>query len=121
LPFEITFHIYLASRTHWVHLKKVIRWVVVPRVGEFIKFKNDGVGDYFAHQVMSVEYRETGEIEVMMELLENVDDRMYSFEGEAEFLEYYNSYLSEGWSSPRGIVTNPHLYPGSRGVAGTDP
>jgi hypothetical protein len=35
---------------------------VVPRVGEFVKFKNDKPGEYFAFPVKQVTYRETGEI-----------------------------------------------------------
>jgi len=50
----------------------------VPRVGEFLKFRDAVVGDYFAFQVSSVTYREDGHVEVWTELLDNIDNRMYS-------------------------------------------
>ena len=78
----------------------------VPRVGEFLKFQNEEVGDYFAWEVTEVTYRESGTIEVWTELLDNIDDRGYSFEEEAEFDEYYESYLAEGWQSERGVGPN---------------
>jgi hypothetical protein len=78
----------------------------VPRVGEFVKFRNAVVGDYFAFQVTEVTYREAGAIEVWTELLDNVDQRMYSFEEEAEFDDCFNSYLAERWQCPRGVGPN---------------
>lgn len=106
---DLEFSIWLASKTRWVHLTKVIAMPVVPRVGEFLKFKNAVVGDYFAFQVSEITYRESGKIEVWTELLDNVDNRMYSFEEEAEFDEYFQSYLAEGWQSPRGVGPNRRL------------
>ncbi len=81
---------------------------VVPRIGEFVKFKNEEMGDYFGFEVIEVAYRETGEIEIMTDLLNNIDGRMYSFddEDEEEFGEYYQSYLREGWMSERGVSSN---------------
>lgn len=78
----------------------------VPRVGEFMKFQNAALGDYFAFQVSSVTYREGGLVEVWTELLDNIDNRMYSFEEEHELDEYLNSYLAEGWQCPRGVGPN---------------
>ena len=103
---EIEFSIYLASKKEWVHLRKNIRFPAVPRVGESIKFNNSVVGDYFAWTVKQVTYRENGVIEVMTDLLDNINCRMYSFEEHDEFLEFYHSYLDEGWISPRGVKVN---------------
>ncbi|ENK2328142.1 hypothetical protein AB3A96_004251 [Vibrio vulnificus] len=103
---EIEFSIYLASKKNWVHLVKNVHLPVVPRVGESVKFNNRIVGDYFSWTVNQVTYRESGMIEVTTELLDNTNNRMYSFEEQDEFLEYYHSYLNEGWVSLHGIKTN---------------
>ena len=103
---EIEFHIYLASTTRWVHMVKLIEFAAVPRVGDFVKFQNGEVGDNYAWDVTDVTFREPGKIEVTMGLLNNVDDRWYSFEDEAEFNEYCNSYIAEGWSAPGGVSKN---------------
>jgi hypothetical protein len=103
---KIRFSVWIASKTRWSHLTKVVEMPVVPRVGEFMKFRNAKLGDYFAFQISQVTYREAGEIDVWTELLGNVDDRMYSFEEEAEFDDYYHSYLEEGWECPRGVGPN---------------
>ncbi len=79
---------------------------VVPRVGEFVKFANKELGDYFAYPVKQVTYRESGQIEVWTKLLDNIDDRGYSFEDESEFDEYLASYLAEGWTCSRGVQPN---------------
>ncbi len=103
---EIEFSIWLASKTRWVHLMKTIEMPSVPRVGEYLKFRNAQIGDYFGWQVSEVTYRESGSIEVSTELLDNVDERGYSFETEAEFDECYRSYLAEGWETERGVKPN---------------
>lgn len=103
---NIEFSIWLASKTRWAHLTKDIPMPVVPRVGEFMKFHNNSVGDYFAWEVTQVTYRESGNIEVWTELLNDIDNRKYSFEDEEEFDEYFQSYLSEGWRCARGILPN---------------
>lgn len=105
---ELEFSIWLATKTRWAHLRKVIQLPVVPRVGEFMKFRNAVVGDYFAYRVTEITYREAGLIEVWTELLDNMEDRMYSFETEAEFDEYFTSYINEGWQCRRGVVPNPY-------------
>ena len=103
---KVQFSIWLATKTRWAHLTKWIDMPVMPRVGESMKFRNEKMGDYFAFKITGVIYREDGEIEVWTELLDNIDDRMYSFEEEDEFDEYFNSYLAEGWSCERGIGPN---------------
>ena len=109
MTMDIEFSIWLATKTRWTHLTKVIHMPVVPRVGEFMKFQNAVVGDYFAFQISEVTYREGGRIEVWTELLDNIDNRMYSFEDEEEFDVYFNSYLAEGWQCPRGVGPNRRL------------
>jgi hypothetical protein len=112
IKIDIEFSIWLATKTRWAHLTKVISMPIVPRVGEFMKFRNVAVGDYFAFRVSQITYREDGLIEVWTELLDNVDERMYSFEDESEFDEYFASYIAEGWACHEGIGPN-------RRVAGT--
>ena len=78
----------------------------IPRIGEFVKFTNNKQGDYFSWKVTEITYRESGDIDIRTELLDNVDNRGYSFETEDEFDAYYQSYLHEGWQSKEGIVEN---------------
>lgn len=108
---DIEFSIWLATRTRWAHLTKTMSMPVVPRVGEHVKFRNEVVGDYFAFRVSAVTYRESGGIEVATELLDNIDDRMFSFEAEEEFDEYFASYLAEGWRCERGVGPNRRIKP----------
>jgi hypothetical protein len=111
---NIEFSIWLATRTRWVHLTKTIEMPTVPRVGEWMKFRNSELGDYFGFRVSEVTYREGGLVEVWTELLDNVDNRMYSFDDESEFDEYLASYQAEGWICPRGVSPNRRLAsPGS--------
>ncbi|HEX5103224.1 MAG TPA: hypothetical protein VFV87_05405 [Pirellulaceae bacterium] len=106
MTFEIQCSIWLASKTRWAHLTKLVRLASVPRVGEYLKFQNHEQGDYFAWRVSQVTYRESGEIEVWTELLDNIDDRGYSFDEESEFDSYFQSYVGEGWTCERGIKPN---------------
>jgi hypothetical protein len=106
MAIDIEVSIWLASKTRWVHLVKTIALPVMPRVGEYLKFRNAEQGDYIPWKVTQVTYREGGETAVWTELLDNIDDRGYSFEEEAEFDSYLQSYLAEGWNSGRGIVPN---------------
>jgi hypothetical protein len=109
---DLNVSIYLASKTRWVHLEKTIRLAAVPRVGEWLKLSNDVVGDYFGWRIEAVTYRESGVIELMTDLLDDIDGRGYSFEEESEFDAYFHSYLECGWTSPRGIKPNTR-YKGS--------
>jgi hypothetical protein len=103
---DIRFSIWIASKTRWTHLTKLIAMPTTPRVGEYMKFLNAEQGDYFAWQVTEVTYREGGPVEISTELLDNIDQRGYSFETEAEFDEYLQSYLAEGWTCEGGIGPN---------------
>jgi hypothetical protein len=106
---DIEFSIYLATRTRWAHLTKTVSLAALPRAGDFVKFNNEKLGDYFAFEVASVTFREGDRVEVMTELLGNVDNRLYSFEDERELDEYVATFLSEGWVCERGIGPNNRL------------
>ena len=103
---KLEFSIWIASKTRWAHLTKGIEMPTVPRVGEYMKFNNDEMGDYFPWRITEVTYRESGHVDVCTELLDNQDDRGYSFESEVEFDEYYQSYLDMGWRCERGVGPN---------------
>ena len=109
LRLDIECSIWLASKTRRAHLTKVIAMPTVPRVGEYLKFRNAEQGDYFGWRVSQVTYRETGEIEVWTELLDDVDGRGYSFDEESELDEYFASYIEEGWVCERGIRPNTRV------------
>jgi hypothetical protein len=101
--FDLEFSIWIASKTRRSHLTKTIKMQAMPRVGEWIKLKNDVVGDYFAWKITEITHRECGHTEVSTELLNNTDGRGYSFENEDEFDEYFQSYISEGWACELGV------------------
>ncbi|MGE0708718.1 MAG: hypothetical protein AB7N76_21170 [Planctomycetota bacterium] len=42
---QISFSIYLASKTRWAHLQKEIDLASVPRAGDYVKLENARVGD----------------------------------------------------------------------------
>ena len=112
MSIDVEFSIWLATKTRWAHLTKTLPMPTVPRVGEFAKFSNEKAGDYFAWKITQVTYRESGGVEVWTELLENIDDRGYSFETEEEFDEYFGGYISQGWQCKRGLKPNTR-YKGS--------
>jgi hypothetical protein len=103
---DVEFSIYLATPTRWAHLQKTVSLPAMPRVGEWVKFRNEEMGHYLGFEITQVTYREGGAIEVMTALLDNVDDRMYSFDDEAELDKYLASYLREGWRCDRGVGPN---------------
>lgn len=73
-----------------------------------MKFNSSNLSDYFSWKVTQVTYRECGSIELWTELLENIDNRMYSFEDDEEFQEYLHAHKLEGWEAPFGIKENTH-------------
>lgn len=109
---DLLVSIYIASKTRWAHLEKSVRLPAVPRVGEWLKLCNAEMGDYFAWRVMEVTYRESGGVEIMTDLLDDIADRGYSFEDEAEFDSCFRSYQASGWTASRGIKPNTR-YKGS--------
>ena len=109
MPVEVQVSIWLASPTRRVHLQKLLQLQALPRVGEFLKLRNGKIGDYFPWRVTDITHREGGTIQLSTELLNDDDGRGYSFASEAEFDEYYESYLREGWTSQRGVGRNTRL------------
>lgn len=104
---NVEFSIWIASKSSWVHLVKSIPMAVVPRVGEYIKFVTENF-DYVPWKVSQVTYLENGLIEVWTELLNNIDNRKYSFDDEGEFEDCLNDFKSNGWVIPKGIKQNPY-------------
>ncbi|MCB9878101.1 MAG: hypothetical protein H6835_10910 [Planctomycetes bacterium] len=94
---DVLVSIYLASKTRWAHLQKTVVMPAAPRVGEWLKLRNEEQGDYFGFRVCEVTHREDGCVELMTELLDDVGGRGYSFAEEPEFDDYYRSYLACGW------------------------
>ena len=74
-----------------------------------MKFRNEKLGDYFAFEVTQVTHREGGQVEIQTDLLDNVNQRMYSFEEEEDLDEYFCAYLAEGWRCERGIGPNSRI------------
>ena len=105
---DVSVSIYFASKTRWVHLQKTLSLSAVPRVGEWLKLRNEQVGDYFAWRVVEVTHREAGLVEVMTDLLDD-DGRGFSFDHESEFDDYHRSYLACGWV---GVVSPNTRYKG---------
>ncbi len=89
--------LYLPSDTRLAFLEKEIEFSAMPRVGEWIKFKNDQVGDYFAFRVREVTHRENGIPDVMMEPMEDANGKPEFAGREQELDEYVQSYVQEGW------------------------
>lgn len=106
---QLTVSIWFASKTRWAHMTKTLSMPVVPRVGEWMKFENPVLGDYFAWPVTQITYHESGLIEVWTGLLDDIDKRGYSFDSEPEFDECLQSYLSAGWRCDRPPGENRRL------------
>ena len=102
---NMQFSIWIASKTKWAHLIKDIQLESVPMVGNYIKF-NCFNYDYIPWKITQITFRENCKIEVWTELLDNIDNRNYSFEEENEFLECYNDFLKDNWICERGIGEN---------------
>lgn len=109
MPHQLTFSIWLASKTRWAHLTKTIDMQAVPRAGEFVKFTLKGEDDYVPWRVSEITYRESGAIDISTELLDDLDGRGFSFSEEEEFDETLAEYQASGWNCPRGIKPNTHV------------
>jgi hypothetical protein len=106
---DVEFHIWIASKSRWAHLTKVISMPVIPRTGEFVKFHAPKISDYVPWKITQITHLESDGIEVWTELLNDIDGRSYSFENEAEFDEYHAAYVTAGWQCPRGITQNTRV------------
>jgi hypothetical protein len=98
---------YLDSETRLVLLEKYIDFHAMPRVGEFVKFINAEMGDYFAFRIDEVTHREGHEPALGLDRLPPRDGRQAAF-NEDDLDEYTDSYLAEGWLQ-RSTVSN-HCY-----------
>ena len=91
--------LYLASRVRLALLEKVVAFVALPRLGEFVKLRNCDQGDYFAFSVVQVTHREGGRPEVWLHLISSaVDQSSTNFFEDDELDELIASYDREGWS-----------------------
>lgn len=106
MTYELHVHIYFASRTRWAHFEKTLEMPAVPRVGESIRFCHPDLGDFVSWRVSEVTHQESGPIDVSTSLLENLDNRMYSFEFEAEWDDYYSAFTQAGWDCALGVRPN---------------
>jgi len=81
-------------------LEKDVEFVSMPRVGEWLKLRNEKMGDYFAFRIREVTHREGRSPDIMLELMLDADGRpeFSGREGEEELDEYVQSYVEEGWA-----------------------
>lgn len=88
---------YLASDVRLASLEKTVNFVAMPRAGEFIRFNNKKMGDYFDFAVDDVTHVEDEDPEITLELWR--DENGYNLlEDETELDEYVESYEAEGWN-----------------------
>jgi hypothetical protein len=106
---DLQFSIYIATKSRWAHLTKILSLPVVPRAGEFVKFDKPELGDYLPWKISQVTYYETGAIEIQTGLLDDIHGRGFSFEDETEFDEYYSAYIQAGWQCSRGPIKNSRI------------
>jgi hypothetical protein len=96
---EVDVCLYIASHARVARLQKLLGFVVLPRLGEFVKIRNREQGDYFAFTVAQVTHKEGGPPELWLELTTAVGDRsMVDLFEDSELDEYVASYLREGWT-----------------------
>ncbi len=87
---------YLDSSSRLCRLQKELEFHALPRVGEWLKFANAEMGDYFGFRVAEVTHREGGYPELMLDKLTPEDGKTSAFD-EEELDEYVASYLATGW------------------------
>ena len=89
--------LYLGSETRLAFLEKEVEFVSMPRMGEWLKLKNDKMGDYFAFRIQEVTHREGRTPDIMLELPLGSEGRPEFSGREEELDEYVQSYVREGW------------------------
>jgi hypothetical protein len=89
---------YLATPKRLVRLTKRLSFCTLPRLNEFIKIKNQSLGDYFAFLVVQITHKEDGvpELWIHTSIFLNGRTRI-SFWPEEELDEWIASYEEEGW------------------------
>ena len=89
--------LYLVSDRRIALLEKVIAFVALPRLGDFVKLANRKQGDHFAFSVVQVTHRENGRPEVWLQLTSSVGGRSkVDFFEDVELDEYVSEYRHEG-------------------------
>jgi len=88
--------LYLVSEKRLGYLTKEIDFQCLPRTNEWVKLKNEKLGDYFGFKVDEITHREGALPEIMLQpLMKNEFE--YDFFEEDELIEYIDSYKEEGW------------------------
>lgn len=88
--------LYLVSERQIGYLTKEIDFHSLPRAYEWVKLKNEQMGDYFAFKVDAITHREGALPEIMLQpLMKSETD--YDYFDEKELIEYIDSYKEEGW------------------------
>ena len=87
-------------------MQKIVGFVVLPRLHEFVKLRNREQGDYFAFSVVQITHREDGPPELWLHLSSFVGGRsVVSFIEDHELDDYVTGYKQEGWVLA-SLVTN---------------
>lgn len=91
----------IAATLYWISdqriacLSKQLDLPVLPRTGEFIKIRNQELGDYFAFKVTEVTHREEDIPDIKLRIdyypEDDLPDDQY-FESDV------NTYVAEGWT-----------------------
>ena len=88
-------HLYLLSEETTAFLRKEIDFPVLPRTDEWIKLKNEEMGNYFAFKIYEVTHREGALTELTLQPL--MSGSNYDYFSKKELVEYIASYTSQGW------------------------
>lgn len=101
--------LYLRSPTQLAFLTKPVEFAFAPRVGEWVKLRNEEHGNYFSIRIDHVTHIENEGVDVMLEPLDLSE--------EEELDEYIASYQAEGWThkstNPRWDVAGAQKEPAS--------
>ena len=89
---------YLATPKRLVRLTKRISFGILPRLQEFIKIKNETLGDYFTFLVVQITRKEDDVPEIWIHTSSFVNGRSHiSFWPEDELDDWIKSYAEEAW------------------------
>jgi hypothetical protein len=89
---------YMATPKRLVRLTKRLSFCTLPRLNEFIKIKNQSLGDYFAFLVVQITHKEDGVPELWIHTSTFLNGRtQISFWPEEELDDWIASYEDEGW------------------------
>ena len=89
---------YMATPKRLVRLTKRLSFGKLPRLNEFIKIRNQSLGEYFAFLVVQITHKEDGFPELWIHTSTFVNGRsQISFRPEEELDDWIASYAKEGW------------------------